>query len=204
LDSAYGSAGQRADATSRVIVERSLLSRFVEALQVKVSRIKVDHALKQGVQCGPLANLAQLERVLECVRVSQTDGAEKVCGGGRLERATRGHFFEPALVLGRAEQRVASETVFGPILSVVSADDVEHALQLTHRVPDARYTALYTSSLKQARQFRRVSRAAVSLVNLPSTAPAAYLPVGSGALARARGREASSFYTRPKLAYAAL
>jgi len=198
VDSAFLTAGQRSDAASRLIVERSLQARFVEALHSKLSRLKLDHALKRGIYLGPIANAHQLERDLDYVGIGQAEGAELICGGTRVERATRGHFVEPALFVGRPEHRIAREEIFGPVAVVLAADDYEHALALSNQVPACAPTqqtaAIFTQALKSAVHFRRHSRAATVTVNLPTTG------VGGGA-GSLRGIQAGEFYSQMKTAY---
>lgn len=202
VEGAFASGGQRGDASSRLIVERGIHARFVAALQRRLAMFKVDHALKHGIHFGPIANAPQLQRDLDYLRIGQAEGAELVCGGAVLARATRGHFIEPALFLGDAAHRIANEEIFGPVAVVLAADDFAHALQLANHAPNCRYAAIFTESLKPAWHFRRHCRAAVVLVNLPTTAPAAQ-PVGASVAARARAVSAGEFYTRIKTAYLA-
>ncbi|MFP3607498.1 aldehyde dehydrogenase family protein, partial [Paraburkholderia sp. SIMBA_053] len=87
LTGAYGSTGQRSTAAARLIVERAIYEPFVDALQARLAKLTVDHALKHGTDVGPVANAAQLERNLDYVRIAAQEGAQLLRGGRRLERA---------------------------------------------------------------------------------------------------------------------
>ncbi|CAH2896845.1 MAG: 2-ketoglutaric semialdehyde dehydrogenase (EC [uncultured Paraburkholderia sp.] len=150
LTGAYGSTGQRSTAAALLIVERAMYEPFVDALRAKLAKLTVDHALKHGTDMGPVANAAQLERNLDYVRIAAQEGAQLLHGGRRLERATRGYFFEPALFAGEAEQRIARDEIFGPLAVVLRADDYEHALHLANDSAFGLCAGICTRSLARA------------------------------------------------------
>lgn len=205
LSGAYGCAGQRSTAASRLIVERAVFERFVDALQTKLATLSVDHALKHGTDIGPLANAAQLERTLDYVRAGQQEGAHLLYGGRQLElaeRATRGYFFEPALFVAEPEHRIAREEIFGPLAVVLSADDYDHALHLANDTAYGLCAGICTRSLSRARHFRRHAQCGLVTINLPTTAVEHHTP-GGGRKASAYGATDATFWTAVKTAYVA-
>ncbi|MFM0338874.1 aldehyde dehydrogenase family protein [Paraburkholderia fungorum] len=202
LSGAYGSAGQRSTASSRLIVERAVFEPFVDALQVKLARLTVDHALKHGTDIGPLANATQLERNLDYVRIGQQEGAHLLRGGRQLERATRGYYFEPALFIGEPEHRIAREDMFGPLAVVLIADDYDHALHLANDTAYGLCAGICTRSLSRARHFRRHVHSGLVTINLPTTAVEHHAPTG-GRKASAYGTTDAAFWTALKTAYVA-
>ncbi len=205
LSGAYGCAGQRSTAASRLIVERAVFEPFVDALQTRLAKLSVDHALKHGTDIGPLANAAQLERNLDYVRIGQQEGAELLCGGRQLERAertTRGYFFEPALFAGEPEHRIAREELFGPLAVVLNADDYDHALHLANDTAYGLCAGICTRSLSRARHFRRHAQCGLVTINLPTTAVEHHAP-GGGRKASAYGATDAAFWTAVKTAYVA-
>lgn len=202
LTGAYGSTGQRSTAAARLIVERAIYEPFVDALQARLAKLTVDHALKHGTDVGPVANAAQLERNLDYVRIAAQEGAQLLHGGRQLERATRGYFFEPALFAGEAEHRIAREEIFGPLAVVLRADDYEHALTLANDTAYGLCAGICTRSLSRARHFRRHVHSGLVTINLPTTAVEHHAP-GGGRKASAYGSTDAAFWTAVKTAYVA-
>jgi alpha-ketoglutaric semialdehyde dehydrogenase len=202
LSGAYSATGQRSTASARLIVERTVFEPFVAALQAKLARLTVDHALKHGTDVGPLANAAQLERNLDYVRVGRQEGAQLLHGGAQLERATRGYFFEPALFIGEPEHRIAREEVFGPLAVVLHADDYDHALHLANDTAYGLCAGICTRSLSHARHFRRHVQSGLVTINLPTTAVEHHAP-GGGRKASAYGATDAAFWTTLKATYVA-
>ncbi|RKR43651.1 aldehyde dehydrogenase family protein [Paraburkholderia sp. BL17N1] len=202
LSGAYGSAGQRSTAAARLIVEGAVFEPFVDALQAKLARLSIDHALKHGTDMGPVANAAQLERNLDYVRIGQQEGAQLLHGGRQLERATRGYFFEPALFVGEPEHRVAREEIFGPVAVVLRADDYDHALHLANDTAYGLCAGICTRSLNRARHFRRHVHSGLVTINLPTTAVERHAP-GGGRKASAYGATDAAFWSAVKTAYVA-
>jgi aldehyde dehydrogenase (NAD+) len=169
INGAYFSTGQRCTASSRLIVEAGIHERFVDAMLARLAALDVDHALKKGVDIGPLADQAQLQTSLDHIAAGRKEGAQLLHGGQRLERATRGFFMQPALFAGTPEMRLAREQIFGPVAIVIRADDHAHALYLANETPRALCAGICTRSLEHARHFRRHSQSALVTVNLPTT-----------------------------------
>lgn len=202
LNSAYGCAGQSSTAAARLIVERAVFEPFVDALQARLARLSIDHALKHGTNIGPVANAAQLQRSLDYVRIGQQEGAQLLHGGRQLERATRGYFFEPALFIGEADHRIAREDIFGPLAVVLRADDYDHALHLANDTAYGLCAGICTRSLERARHFRRHAQAGLVTINLPTTA-VEHHALGGGRKASAYGATDAAFWTAVKTAYVA-
>jgi aldehyde dehydrogenase (NAD+) len=193
VDSAFAAAGQGGAAARRMIVAPGLFDRFVRALRERTQSLVVGHALRPGTEVGPLATRERLERVQARLEAARADGAQWLAGGERLQRETRGHFLSPALLLGGPQHRVVREAAPGPVASVVRAEGYEHALALLNDSPGAPRAALCTTSLKHAEHFKRHARAAVALLNLPTTCAQLLAPVGA--------RQAIEFHTVVKTAY---
>ncbi|WGS54938.1 aldehyde dehydrogenase family protein (plasmid) [Paraburkholderia sp. D15] len=195
--SAYGMNGQRYAAASKLIVEHGVRAAFTHALHSRLERLTVDHALKRGADVGPLFDEGRVQCNLDTVARAEERGAQRIHGGRVLERGTRGYFFEPALLLGKAGVPVARDEVFGPIAVVLDADDYAHALHLANETPDGTSSpcsGLCTASLDIAQHFRRHSHSRAVTVNLPTTVAADPPSVD---FAR------DNFFTQPRIVYLA-
>jgi aldehyde dehydrogenase (NAD+) len=205
VQGAYYSTGQRCTASSRLIVEAKVFDTFVARLRQRMGTLRVGHAVESGVHIGPVVDRGQLEQNLAWMAVARDEGAELVCGGEVLKRATVGHFMSPALFLARPDHRVAREEIFGPIACVLEATDYEHALALANDTPFGLCAGICTTSLKHAMHFRRHARVGMTMVNLPTAGVDYHVPFGgrkgSSYGPREQGRYAAEFYTSVKTGY---
>jgi len=205
ISSAYGCTGQRCTATSRVIVERSILQQFSEQFVRAAQSIRVGHALDTATQMGPVVSESQLESNLRYVRMARDEGA-RVIGGEVQGRGTRGYFQQPAVFLDATnDMTVSRQEIFGPCVSIIPADGLEHAIAVANDTPFGLSAGICTGSLKAAREFVRRSRSGLVMVNVPTAGVDYHVPFGgirgSSYGSREQGRLAIEFYTSVKTAY---
>src|SRR5699024_8728788 len=155
-------------ASSRLIVEASILDRFLGRMRERTGALKVGHALQRDTQIGPVVDAHQLQQNLDYLGIAREEGAEHLGGGEQLERPTRGHFMAPALLLAEPQHRVAREEIFGPVACVLRADSYEHALELANDTPFGLCAGICTTSLKHATHFKRHAQVGMTMVNLPT------------------------------------
>ena len=206
IQGAYYSTGQRCTASSRLIVEKGIHDRFVDAMQKKLSALRVDHALKTGTDIGPVVDSSQLDQDLSYLAIGKQEGAELAFGGELIERETRGHYLSPALFVGASnDMRISREEIFGPVAAVIPADNYEHALTLANDTAFGLCSGICTRSLKHTTHFKRNAQAGMVMVNLPTAGVDYHVPFGgrkaSSYGAREQGRYAAEFYTAVKTAY---
>ena len=206
VQSAFFSTGQRCTAASRLVVTQGIHDRFVAALTDKIRALKVDDALKDGTEIGPVVDQKQLEQDLEYIDLGKREGAKLVVGGERLKRATDGFYLQPALFTETSpSMRINREEIFGPIASVIRVKDYDEALAVANDTPFGLSSGIATTSLKHAAHFRRNSAAGMVMVNLPTAGVDYHVPFGgrkeSSYGPREQGRYAAEFYTTVKTAY---
>lgn len=205
----FGLTGQACTATSRVIVERSVLPAFTEKLVALARAWKVGPGLVPGVQMGPAVNEAELQGNLDAVAQAQSEGARLVWGGARLTEGDLAHgwFLQPA-VLGDVTpaMRVAREEIFGPVVAVMGVDGFDEAIALANAVPYGLSASLVTRDFKKAMLYAERIECGVVKVNQISTGLALQAPFGgvkqsSTDSFREQGLAALDFYTRTKTVY---
>lgn len=206
VDGAYFQTGQRCTASSRLIVHSKVHDAFVEKTIAALKALKVDHALKEGTQIGPVVDAGQLAQDEKYIAIGRDEGAELAWGGERLNRDTKGHYLSPALFVGtKNNMRINQEEVFGPVATVIKVDSYEEALAVANDTKFGLSSGIYTGSLKFASDFRRKSQAGMVMVNLPTAGVDYHVPFGgrkgSSMGAREQGRFAAEFYTAVKTAY---
>jgi len=206
IDGAFYQTGQRCTASSRLIVQSRIHDAYVEKMVVAMKALKVDHALKEGTQVGPVVDEAQMAQDEKYIAIGRQEGAELVWGGERLNRDTKGHYLSPALFTGTNNQmRINREEIFGPVASVIKVDSYDEALAVANDTPFGLSSGIFTTSLKYASDFRKKSAAGMVMVNLPTAGVDYHVPFGgrkgSSYGAREQGRHAAEFYTAIKTAY---
>jgi aldehyde dehydrogenase (NAD+) len=204
--SAFFSTGQRCTAASRLIVTEGIHDRFVAALAERMKGLKVDNALKDGTDIGPVSSAEQLEQDLSYVEIGKKEGAKLVAGGERLKRDSEGFYFAPALFTETtAAMRINREEIFGPVASVIRVKNYDEALAVANDTAFGLSSGIATTSLKYAAHFKRHSQAGMVMVNLPTAGVDYHVPFGgrkgSSYGPREQGAYAREFYTTVKTAY---
>ena len=206
VQSAFYSTGQRCTASSRLIVTAGIHDKFVEAMAERMKSIKVGHALKSGIDIGPVVSQAQLEQDLRYIGIGQDEGARLVSGGGLVTCDTEGYFLAPTLFAdSSADMRISREEIFGPVANVVRVADYEAALAMANDTEFGLSAGIATTSLKYASHFKRHAQAGMVMVNLPTAGVDYHVPFGgrkgSSYGPREQGRYAAEFYTTVKTTY---
>lgn len=196
IQGGFYSTGQRCTASSRIIVERSIYSRFAERMTEATRALRVGHALKAETQIGPVVDASQLQQDLDYIAIARNEGARLLAGGELLTLERPGHYLSPAL-FGDCDNamRHCQEEIFGPVLSLIPCDSYEHGLQLANDTPFGLSSGICTGSLKYASHFKRHSQAGMVMVNCPTAGVDYHVPFG--------GRKGSSYGPREQGSYAA-
>lgn len=153
-------SGQVCHSLTRIIVPRNKHDAMVEALATAARSMLLGDPLDEMTTMGPLATAAQREAVERKVAQGVADGAQLVTGGKRPASHDRGFFFEPT-VFGNVDNRstLAQEEVFGPVLSVIAADDEQHAIDLANDTRFGLNAAVFTHDTERAMHVARQLRA---------------------------------------------
>lgn len=205
-NSAFGGTGQKCTAASRLIVHERVHDAFVEKLVASAQALRVGHALEDGTQIGPVVSAEQLAANLDYIETGTREGAELLCGGTRLERATEGYFMAPAVFAAtRNDMRINREEMFAPITCILTAGSYDEALHLANDTAFGLTAGIMTRDLARATHFRRHARAGCVMVNLPTAGTDYHVPFGGRGVSsygpREQGRYAEEFYTTVKTAY---
>lgn len=207
-NAAFFSTGQRCTATSRVIVEAPILEKFTDMLVARARSLKVGNGLESGIDIGPSIDQKQLDTVLEYVGVGTGEGAKLLAGGERLSGGAhaRGYFSSPAVMTDvTSSMRVAQEEIFGPVLGVLPADSLDHAIEIANGIRFGLSAGICTRSLSSAYEFINRIEAGLVMVNLPSAGVEYHVPFGGSKASsfgmREQGPVAVDFYSEIQTAY---
>jgi aldehyde dehydrogenase (NAD+) len=161
--------GQVCAAGSRVVVDERIRERVVEELAAAFGEVKVG-PWYEDVDMGPLISAKQEQRVLGYLDSGREEGASVIVGGGKLggDGFDGGYFVEPTIFDEvRPDMRIAQEEIFGPVLSVLSVEDEEQALEVANGTHYGLVAAVWTSDVgKAVRLARRIEAGQVSINTL--------------------------------------
>ena len=145
--------GQVCSSLTRIIVSRSRHDELVEALAATFSQVRVGDPFDKATQMGPLVAERQRDRVLGYIEKGIEEGATLATGGGRPGHLERGWYVEPT-VFGNVDNgsTIAHEEIFGPVLSVIPADDEQHAVQLANDTIYGLNASVFTDDVERARE----------------------------------------------------
>lgn len=197
---AFTNAGQVCTGVSRVLVERPLYGRYVEALRARVDALTVAPGLEDA-DLGPLVSRAHRESVMAYAAIAAAEGARLVSGGGVPEGRERGWFYRPTVFDEvRADMRIAREEVFGPLLVVMPFDTDEQALEIANGVEFGLTAGIHTRDLNRAMRFVRDVEAGMVWVNewFQSPVQVPHGGVKHSGIGREQGMAAFSNYLQVK------
>ena len=177
---AFGLSGQACTGTSRVIVEDAVHDALVERLVTAARARTVGDGLTDGVDMGPQASRAQLERVRAHVETAVDDGAKQLAGDEPLPAGCEhGHFLRPVVLTGVGpDDPIAQQEVFGPVLAVLRVGSYDEAVAVANGTEYGLSAGIVTADLSRALDFARHVHSGVVKVNLPTTGVAMNAPFG--------------------------
>jgi malonate-semialdehyde dehydrogenase (acetylating)/methylmalonate-semialdehyde dehydrogenase len=206
-DSAFGCAGQRCLAVSAAVVVGEAEEEFRGRIAEKAAALRVGNGLEEGVQMGPVISAASQARIQGFIEQGIRDGGRPVLDGrgAQVAGGEGGSFVNPTILDGVPASSALTDTeIFGPVLSLLHADNVDEAIEMISRSSYGNQASIFTSSGAAARKFRYEVPAGNVGVNIGVAAPMAYFPFSGwkgsflGAL-HAQGADGVEFYTDKKV-----
>ena len=197
----YGK-GEVCNAGSRLFLERKLKDEFTEKLVARASKMKPSDPLDPKTRLGAIVSQEQMNTVLGYIDAGKKDGATLVAGGNRVSvDGSKGFFLEPTIFGDvKNDMKIAREEIFGPVLSVLSFDDVDEVVEQANNNPYGLAAAVWTRDVKKAHSVSRRLKAGTVWINTYGLMDAA-LPFGgykSSGFGRELGAHAIEHYTELK------
>jgi malonate-semialdehyde dehydrogenase (acetylating)/methylmalonate-semialdehyde dehydrogenase len=204
LNSAFGNAGERCLAGSVAVAVGAAADRLLDGLKDAASKMVVGPGDEAGVQVGPLIRADHRDRVAGYVDKGVAEGAELLVDGrGQISRP--GFFFGPTILDHvTSDMSVGNEEIFGPVLSVARAANLDEAIAQANRMALGNMATIFTQSGRSAREFRERVEAGMTGINVPIAQPFAFFPFSGwkgsfyGDL-HVHGTDGIEFYTRKKV-----
>ncbi len=207
LGAAYGCAGQRCLAAAVAVGVGDAYDALKEELARQVAELKVGYGLDETTQMGTVISEAAKERIELMIGQSEGEGADVVVDGRDFHVAgyERGAWVGPTLIADVQPNTVmATEEVFGPVLSLMKADDFSEAVEIINQSRYGNAASIFTDNGKHAREFKYRVNAGNIGVNIGVAAPSASFPFGGqkdsffGDL-HGQGMDSIEFYTERKI-----
>ncbi len=199
----FAATGQTCIAGSRLLVQESIHDEFVEKLVAMAKTAKLGNPMEFETQVGPVTTPPQYEKILGYIDVAKGEGAKCVLGGGPAGPDMGGgkYFVQPTIFDGVNNQmRIAQEEVFGPVLSVITFKDEDHAAEIANDVVYGLGSGVWTQSVKRATTMAKRIRAGTVWVNT-YRAVSFTMPFGGykqSGLGRENGADAINEYLQTK------
>lgn len=177
----FGTSGQRCTAASRLILHEKIHDSFLERFVRRVQSLKVGNGLDPETEMGPLINESQRNKVESYVQIGKQEGARLLCGGHRLTGNSydRGYFFAPTVFANvDRNMAIAREEIFGPVVSVLRARDLEEAIEVCNDTVYGLSSSIYTQNVHHAFRAMRDIQAGITYINSPTIGAEVHLPFG--------------------------
>jgi malonate-semialdehyde dehydrogenase (acetylating) / methylmalonate-semialdehyde dehydrogenase len=205
VSAAYGSAGERCMAISQVVAVGHAADDLVEAIKVRLPRIKVGDGMDPASEMGPLVTREHRDKVASYLDGAREQGAT-VVADGRETAPSNGGFFLGVSLLDDVtpEMDAYKDEIFGPVLGITRVDTYDEAVRLVNENPYGNGTAIFTRDGGVARQFQFDVQVGMVGINVPIPVPVAYYSFGGWKASlfgdsHIYGPEGINFYTRGKV-----
>jgi betaine-aldehyde dehydrogenase len=157
--------GEVCSAGSRILVEKSIYSKFVDAMVEKTKSVKIGPPLDRETKMGPVVSQEQYDRVREYQEIGKKE-ARLVSGGGRSHFSAKGYYVEPTIFADvNNSARIAREEVFGPLAAVIPFEGEGEAIRIANDTPYGLAAAVWSRDIFRVMRVVKAVRAGIVWVN---------------------------------------
>ena len=157
--------GEVCSAGSRILVEKSIYSKFVDAMAAKAKTIRLGPPLERETKMGPLVSRDQYDRVNSYLTVGKQE-AKLAAGGGRPSKFAKGYYVEPTVFYDvNNSARIAQEEIFGPVAAVIPFSNEAEAIGIANATPYGLAAAVWSRDIFKAFRVVKALRAGIVWVN---------------------------------------
>jgi betaine-aldehyde dehydrogenase len=157
--------GEVCSAGSRILVERTIYPKFVEAMAAKAKTIRLGPPLERETKMGPLVSREQYDRVTSYLELGKHEG--RLCAGGRRPAGfEKGFYVEPTVFCDVDNSaRIAREEIFGPVAAVIPFDNEAEAIRIANDTQYGLAAAVWSRDIFKAFRMVKALRAGIVWVN---------------------------------------
>ncbi|HML23858.1 MAG TPA: aldehyde dehydrogenase family protein [Aggregatilinea sp.] len=193
LFGAFGTAGQRCTATSRLIIHEPVYDEVLGRLIERTRNFKIGNPLDPRIDVGPVADQGQRDSIMEYIEIGRGEanlalGGEQ-CTGGEYDK---GYYIQPTIFETEHGSRISKEEIFGPVLSVIKAKDFEDAVRIANDIEYGLSSSIYTRDVNLAFRAVDMLETGITYINAPTIGAEVHLPFGGTKNTGNGGREAGT------------
>lgn len=207
MRSSFANQGQICLCGSRILVQRGIYDRFVEAFVAKTNGLRVGDPADESTQVGAVVSEAHRDKILSYIALAQEEGGEILTGGDAPQLQgthANGYYINPTIITGLPMGcRTNQEEIFGPVVTVTPFDTEEEALTMANSTQYGLSATVWTSNLKRAHLVAAQVHAGIVWVNnwLVRDLRTPFGGVKASGVGREGGFEALRFFTETKNIY---
>ena len=208
LFGAFGTAGQRCTATSRIIVHADVHDKFVSRLKERAEALKIGMPWDESIDVGPVINEAALNKIHSYIKIGLDEGATLITGGERYTEGecANGWFYKPTIFTDvKPGSRLEQEEIFGPVLSIIKVSSFEEAIDVMNDIEYGLSSSIYTQDINRGMRAVEDIDAGITYINGPTIGAECHLPFGgvknTGNGHREGGWTVYEIYTEQKTVY---
>jgi malonate-semialdehyde dehydrogenase (acetylating)/methylmalonate-semialdehyde dehydrogenase len=207
ITSFYGCSGQRCLSGSVLVPVGDIADKLKDKFVAAAKTMKVGNGLDEQTAMGPVVSAAHKERVLGYIEKGIAEGADLVLDGRgfTVEEYPNGFFVGPTFFDNvTPDMAIASEEIFGPVVSMIRAKDLDEVIQIINTRNYANAACIYTSSGADARKFKYHVKPSMVGINIGIAAPMSFFPFGGAGNSmfgdtKGHGQEIFNFFTDTKV-----
>ena len=207
ITSFYGCSGQRCLSGSVLVPVGGIADELLEKFSAAAKAMKVGDGLNEQTAMGPVVSAAHKERVLGYIEKGIEEGADLILDGRNftVEELPNGFFVGPTIFDNvKGDMTIAKEEIFGPVVSVVRAKDLDEVIDLINTRGFANAACIYTNSGATAREFKYRVKPSMVGINIGIAAPMSFFPFGGAGDSmfgdiKGHGQEIFNFFTDNKV-----
>jgi acyl-CoA reductase-like NAD-dependent aldehyde dehydrogenase len=177
----FGTSGQRCTAARRIVVHKRVYRKFIEKFKTAASHLKLGDGLQKETDMGPVINESQFNKILKYIEIGKKERAKLILGGKAYQKGncSKGYFIEPTIFIEvTPEMRIAQEEIFGPVVSVMKAEDLEEAIQIVNQTSYGLSSAIYTQNVNSSAIAERDLETGIVYINASTIGAEIQLPFG--------------------------
>ncbi len=202
--SSFANQGQICLCGSRILVERSVYDKFVDAFVEKVKRMKVGDPLEDSTKTGAVVSEGHMNKVLAYIELAKEEGGKVVAGGSQVKvegRCENGYFIQPTVIVGLDQScRTNQEEIFGPVVTIMPFDTQDEAVEYANSTAYGLSATVWTENVKRAHNIAQQLKSGIVWINcwLVRDLRTPFGGMKQSGVGREGGNEALRFFTEAK------